>query len=737
MRYNFYIDFDGLGYIPAYPDSVAPFEFSVNESDRMQSFYRLGWGKIQFSNRPKQYAIASESGYRLFDYIDGLQFNQRVWVKYTTTLITIIGYFSRNDCTFDYERKIVSVEPAIYDKYTDVLENWETEVSFKTYPFTTDTIIADSVNPNLVTIQDWPWKSYYSTPALGVGRESYLLIYPRNLVKETDYDAAGGIAVYFEANGSPKEELWVDTYWMFEGMARVWSAVPYFNASYSLQDRVDILSQEGTPTLDDHYGDYELSSMRIYEGTRTGGLSGVRWRQMYCTTEFTREENIKIDEVDETAEYGFKPPVGEGWHLRSVQIKEGKPAHLWTRLPFGGAFSDNSLYWEIQPEVVNAGVSTTDFSWYRYIESKRMYQDPDNEFQLVGSIGLRDFLNYLLQNSATELNAMEIKSTFFFNDFEETIPLLNGTTGFNYVTGKFNFLNNCRIFFTKDLVQLAEGEKPEVPRYTFQDILQDLNKTFADKLIWFIDKDGYFRIEHTRYTDFIKDILDLSADTLLRFTTQWSYDKAKMFKRFEYYQMNAGYPDFTENEITYDKIVSNNRNKDLKTEVRTMHISTDIKYAILNASKLDKGIILITVDANNHVTSKIGRISGENEINGELALSNILVDFARYEGVFNEGDINGALSYFLTTMRIKVGIELKFKGLQISMFYKTQLGVGILTKGVIDFENENTSFVLKYRNDSSAMGDLFAIVFQKETDFVGAVNMWADIDNYVSIENVI
>lgn len=732
MRYNFYIDYDGLGYIPAYPDSIAPFEFSVNESDRMQSFYRLGWGKIQFSNRPKQYAVASESGYRLFDYIDTLQFNQRVWVKFTTTLITIIGYFSRNDCTFDYERKIVTVEPAIYDRYTDVLENWEAEVSFKKYPYTTDTIIADSVNPNLVTVKDWPWRSYYDI-VNDAYFEPYNRIYPRNLVKETDYDDAGGIATYFEANGSPKEELWVDSYWMFEGTARIWDTTPYSWGDYSLQDRVDILGQEGTPELDDHWGDYELSMMRVYEGSRTGGLSGIRWRQMYCETEFTREENIKIDVVDEAEEYGFKPPVGDGWHLRSAQIKEGKPAHLWTRLPFGGAFSDNSLYWEIQPEVVNTGISTTDFSWYRYIESRRMYQDPDNEFELVGSIGLRDFLNYLLQNSATELNTMEIKSTFFFNDFEEEISLLNGTTGFNYVTGKLNFLNNCRVFFTKDLVQLAEGEKPEVPRYTFQDILQDLNKTFADKLIWFIDDAGYFRIEHTRYTDFIKDILDLSADTLLRFTTQWSYDKAKMFKRFEYYQMNAGYPDFTENEITYDKIVSNNRNKDLKTEVRTMHISTDIKYAILNASKLDKGIILITVDSNDHVTSKVGMISGEIEINGELALSNILVEFAKYDGVFNEGDINGLPSYFLTTMRIKTGIELKFKGLQVSMFYKTQLGVGILTKGVIDFENENTSFTLKYRNDSSAMGDLFAIVFQKETDFAGAVNAWADIDNYISI----
>ena len=77
-------------------------------------------------------------------------------------------------------------------------------------------------------------------------------------------------------------------------------------------------------------------------------------------------------------------------------------------------------------------------------------------------------------------------------------------------------------------------------------------------------------------------------------------------------------------------------------------------------------------------------------------------------------------------------MNLSLRGLQVSMFYKTQLGVGILTKGVIDFENENT-FTLKYRNDSSAMGDLFVLYFKKETDFAGAVNAWADIDNYISI----
>jgi hypothetical protein len=63
----------------------------------------------------------------------------------------------------------------------------------------------------------------------------------------------------------------------------------------------------------------------------------------------------------------------------------------------------------------------------------------------------------------------------------------------------------------------------------------------------------------------------------------------------------------------------------------------------------------------------------------------------------------------------------------------------MLDSGKIDFENENTRIVLRYRYNSDATGDIFAIVFQKEEDgprlsFQGAENVWADIDNY-SINN--
>jgi len=203
-----------------------------------------------------------------------------------------------------------------------------------------------------------------------------------------------------------------------------------------------------------HYGDYELSMMRIYEGTRTGGLSGKRWRQLYCATEFTREEINKIDVVDNLNKFGFQPPVGEGWNMRKISSSAGKPSHIWTRKPFNGAYSEA---WELGPEVTSK--NDTNFTYYKYRETRLKYATPEStEFKFDISITLRSFINYIISKSSPELANYELKSTFFFNDFENEISLLNGTTGFNYVTGRKNHLNNLRLFFTKDLPLLQVNE---------------------------------------------------------------------------------------------------------------------------------------------------------------------------------------------------------------------------------------------------------------------------------------
>lgn len=725
MRYSFFIDI-GNGYQQGYPDFIDKFKITrkVGTDDIEKYFYRILWGKIQFSNKPYLYSKSNNNVYRLFDFIQSneFSFSQKILVKFITSNIEIIGYFGKNDCNFDYDRKIFTVEPTVEDKYTPILENWENEVNFDDFELTNDSVNIEITNTELKTFQDWPY------PSITIGGQPYT---PRNRVKESDYSENGGLSLYFDGN-KPRETLFEDEYYGFSGIHQIFTSIIEDFGSFSLQDRIDILGQtpnvENASTLPMQYGDYELSKFRVYEGTRVGGLSGNKWRQIYCQTWFSREEEIKVDVVDPENEYGYESPVGEGWHMRVSRIKEGKNAHLWTRLPFNGAYSNS---WGVPIEFINVSQSSYEWNWYKYLETSLQYDNSANSIELVSTINLRDFIQRILQNTDTSLSTMLFKSTFFFNDFEEDLEILKNTTGYNYVTGSLNYLNGCKLFFTKDLVVPGDDEVDNYPRFKFKSILEDLNKVFINKLTWFIDENNNFRIEHVKFIDLKKTSLDLTSDPLINFTTYWNFDKSNMFERFEYKQINAGYPDFTNNLVTFDKIVSNNRDSDLKKEIITGLISTDAKYCILNSTKIKDGVILITTDSNNKVLNKTGIISNVVETNGYLALSNILYDFGRYEGMWHTGIINSKNTTFTVTERNKIGIDLKLKGLQKSLFYTTQIGIGLIDDGEIDFENENTIIRLRYRYNSNVNGDTFVLVFQKQTDFIGAVNNWADIDNYV------
>lgn len=735
MRYNVYIDFtsaidilpeNGV-YSEIFPDNVNPFPLSTDNSSGQisQFFVRMLWGVVQLSNNPKLFASTGLNAYRLFKIVYNLSFSQRILLKYTTDNNTIYGYFGRNDCNFDYDKKILKVTPAIFDEYTDVFENWENDVDFNNYEFVDDNVTVKIANSSLITKEDWPWE------AIHVGGAP---VTPRNRVKEKDYDANGELGVYFDGQ-KPKDELFDDPYWEFGGTHKILPVNEFGGyANYSLGDRVEILGQVVTPENRDNvpseHGDWELSLFRIYEGTRVGGLFGNRWRQLYCQTEFSRDEEIKVDEVDASEPYGFIPPIGNGWNMRKTRISNGKNAHLWTRKPFNGAYSED---WELQPDVESNGNGRIyDWNWYKYRETKLVYDNSERSFDLVTTIGLREFFDYLIQNTDTILSGKSVKSTFFFNDDEGALEVLVGTTGYNYVTGRKNYLNNQKVFFTRDLLTSEEeGEIKSIPKFTLKKVLNDFHKVFCEQLIWFVEGD-YIRIEHERYSDLKKGSLDISGSRLLNFTSQWNYDKKLMFERFEYRQINAGYVDFTDNLVVFDKIISNNRNQDLKHEVETRYVSTDAKYCILNPNDISSGIILLAVDDDNIVMNKVGAISNNSETNGYMALSNLLLDFGRYSGVWHYGTMNNRLVNFVVTHRNKLGINLKVEGAKISLFYTTQIGVGKIDSGSVDFENENTDIKLRYRYNSSVNGDSFVIAFQKQTDFVGAVNTWADIENYIN-----
>ena len=739
MRYKFYIDFtsgEGTEYVQAYPETIEPFVLKVKEPSEQidEYFYRVEWGKLRFRNRPKEFKQTNNNIYRLYSILDDINFpfSRKIFVKYIIEgKFTCVGYFGRNDFKYDYDRKIITVTPTVIDKYTPIFEWDKTEINFKDWNFTEGEITIVIDESSLKMMQDWPWLDIFASNSLGM-----VYTTPKNMVKENDYDDAGNLGAYFDG-AKPKEALFDDVYWGFACTHKVYTMDGFDGySSYNLRQRVDILGQKVTPenrlTVPDVYGDYELSLFRIYEGTRVGGLSGNRYRQLYCQTQFSREELIKIDEADIESDWGFVSPIGAGWHMRGSRVKNGKNAHLWTRLPFNGAYSNT---WEVQVDVINTAASSYDWNWYRYRETKLKYDTSTNSFNFISGIKLRSFVEHILNTMSTETATMSFKSTFFFNDFESELSILKNTSGYNYVDGKINILNGLMLMFTKDLTEQDENTRKSMPTITLEKFLNDLNKVFANTLVWFIDDLGNFRIEHKKYMDLTRQAMNLIGNPSLNFTTQWNYDKKQMFAELYFNQINAGYIDFTNNVVKFDRVVSNNRNSNDKHESETELISTDAKFCVLNPNELREGLILLAVDENNVVRNKPGFISNLEETNGYLAISNILYEYGRYEGVWHVGEVNSVMSNFTTTQRNKIGIELSLSGRKESLFYVTQIGLGMLDNGRIDFENENTKITLRYRYNSAVTGDVFALVYQKSTDEVlGARNVWADIDNY-SVNN--
>lgn len=733
MRYKAYIDFtsgdiNSPEFIEVFPENIENLNISrVDTSksfDITQYFWRIEFGNVTIKNRPDKFHNTGNEAYRLFDRIHSLDFSQVILFKIVSHNLSTVGYFGRNDCNFDYDMKIVKFTPSTLDRYTDILENWEEDVKIKNLKFDEDKLQVIINNDYLVTKVDWPYTYSFKLPLSN--NVITLTDTPRNRVKEKDYNN-NGLMTFIDGQ-KPKMQLFSDSYWGFGGYHNILSTQAQYDYSqYSLDDRISILGEEGTEDLVPEYGDWELSHYRVYEGSRTGGLSGNRWRNLYCNTWFSREEIITVDEYDENDV--LIPPPGDGWHQRDARIREGKPAHFWTRRPFNGAYSDAEA-WELQPIVLNDNSKDYGYTWYRYIETKLAYDTSNNSIDIYSSLPLRNYIKFLLNNSSSKLANMDVVSTFLFNDYEEELEILKNTVGFNYVSGFSNHLNNLRVIPTWAMRILSPSEEANIPLYTLKETLDDLNKFFANNLCFFITDNNELRIEHIRYMDLKRDIIDVSNGKLLPYTTKWDYDKSSMYERYNITHVNSAYEDFTDNKIEFDSIISNSRNKKQKAAIKTEIFSSDVKFAVYNPNDLEDGLILVV--AKNFVVEQYTcPISSQSMPNGIIALSNVLLDFARYESVWHYGKINDVTTDFTTTQRNKVGIEITLQGRLFSMFYITQIGIGIVESCKYDLDEETTKLVLRYRYNSGVNGDTFAIVYQKRNDFNGAENIWADIDNYL------
>jgi hypothetical protein len=861
-RYKVYLDVtvDGTedNWFQCYPD-ISEFK-RTPFSDEM--FTRQSFGKVTFTNNPKLYTDTSLDAYRTYNLINEAEISQEIRIKITisTDLVDpdtsneIIGYFGANDCEFDDDKKIVTVTPTILDQYTDLVENWDTEVnvfgafetrsakwvidslyigdvftashsipvikvssdideardsdagtsgisgailSYATKEYdATITMVIDAEVINIFTIQriDFKIRVYdgsdslqqvillgegayghlastysadvtvplghyvkvvailesnesieYNNVVINVGysaepystsqvdaniQATYLqhydiwtdVLHGRNAgIEKTEFETEiPTLDSYFNANGSPKDELLTENSFAPESTRQditLWTENGY--------ETVPLIGLyvTGMETALEGAG-FELSDITVY-------TTEYKPNWLFPKMKIRTRALCRFSRFESWEKNDGSTPVGSGW-TDTGQI-DGD-VRLWIKKPFDGSITT----WTKGSIDTNGG-SNSGFEWDESLNSSKLknYPSSDESVTLSGR-SLYDIIKTVYNGTHASLVNYDVESTFFWND---TDSLITVATGINYFTGQENFLNNIIGAHTYQLQDVNVDSDDATLALTFKDFMADLKALFNNQIFWWIEADtGTLKIEHLKYIDIAKEVLDVVTPRdseldpktpydkniqLLSEISSWSYEKSEMFSIIDFKIANAGYKDFTENIITYEKIVSNKRNEDIRATISTKKTTTDIRYCIENPSDIENGVILLNYDSDNEVAVANVPVANVSFENGNLALSTLLNRY-KYEGVFLEGTINGNDVEFDITSRTKVGKEFLLKGIYDYDYFKSKLGIGRIESIEHNLEEETTRVSLKYRFGSDANTDTFILMVSEIGDFTGAVDTQFD-----------
>ncbi len=515
----------------------------------------------------------------------------------------------------------------------------------------------------------------------------------------------------------------------------------YLYESQDGEGIVDILGAE----------DWELSEVTVWRGDTIR-----KWfrKEVYywCTCVFSREEVITKDKNGEPVDPN---PEGE-WHIRE-SAPDGKVGYtLWTRLPYNGVYKE----WTLGNEVIADGDPYEHngyFKWSNKLTSKRNYPTEDTVESFGNAIDFYTLIKYIYNNTAYPSG--DVKSTFLWNDYEEDVPILQ--EGENYVTNSKNYFNDTVVLPTINLKEnIDTTEDSSKLELSFKDFMEDFRNFFKvtgqGNLYWFIQynpstEEYDLRIEHIKFLDKSSGIYittnlieDSTYQKYLEETYNYSFDDSDMFRKFTIEAVNSGYKGFKENIVSFEKIVTNSRNKDLNLEHQTKIFSTDIQYAKENPNDLENGLIWLNIDSNDEVIrDKTSKNNTTEMPNGYFATSNFLEKgFMRYEGVWETGTINGVSGKdFEKTLRNLMCEDFSIPNLHSSEFFQTGIGRGMTESLELDPERQITQLKLAFRkidapadislkSGETTSLDGFYLMVQKESDFEGAENIYFDFGNY-------
>lgn len=414
-----------------------------------------------------------------------------------------------------------------------------------------------------------------------------------------------------------------------------------------------------------------------------------------CTT-YRREVLVTIDMGGAPSQ----PPANGGntWFQGESFTIDGYPATKWYRCPtgcpsnWGQYVVHNGLDGFITTR--NGDCTTIQVEW-------PTCETPATPVAYTQGRSFGDACTYIAQKFCAD-GIKGIRSDFFeINPPGDTVGYVAGT---NYVTGEPNGLKNMLIYQKSDILYPNADEHASIGEMSFQE-LETLWRV-AFNAYWFVDDDGYMRVEHISWfhrTAVIDTTVAANQNNLRNKSLKiFSFDKVDVPIREEFTWMEENDLDFVGLPIRYSPLCSNPKNV---AQYSVDDVTTDVDMILNIPTQIDPtGFVLISVDQNDNsqINREAGRLTGVVKNNAYLSWANLHYNFHRHYRWIINGYMNGVQQDFLSARPIKRQTQIKYIGEccvainTLTDLVTTELGDGQIDKISKDNKNEMYSFELLF-----------------------------------------
>jgi hypothetical protein len=315
---------------------------------------------------------------------------------------------------------------------------------------------------------------------------------------------------------------------------------------------------------------------------------------------------------------------------------------------------------------------------------------------LVSGGLLHDCISNIINDAAFMNLSYTIKSTILWNDVLGTDPpsaistyitahptndyVIEGAANWNYL-----WLGRLDSFTT------SKEENIEMSLKDLMDILK-----LKMRLWWFIDEDGYFRIEHERYFREYTSQTDLTSAT-------YAVDKPEVDQKIYNYALNEAVSQITygeSNQLNADWIAPDVSFPVLSTsentkEVKISQLTTDLANAINDSSISSSGIILLKckpMGAFNYLVDLDQSTKDPTVyiVNARLGWHYLINNYFKYFAEAGAGTIDGSAFTYTHVKEYLKQNKIKFRKSTSLLWYKplnVSKGIGWIEDAEYDVES--------------------------------------------------